>query len=111
VEFRTNDIEALDIYRFQRTDGTGDFNPDSYAEFQTTARLVDKNLPNNDAVSDIIIAQYKMEDGIPYQASHFYDKNPPIGIMDPVLGQGQTFVPGYFSAADKRLFDAIGWDR
>ena len=113
VDFRDFDIEALDIYRFQRTDGVppNDYNPDSYAEFQTTARLADYNLPNNNVISDIIIAQYKMEDGFPYQASHFYDKQPPIGIMDPVLGQGQTFAPHFFTSADKRMFDAIGWDR
>lgn len=113
VDFRNSDIEALDIFRFQRTDGIGgtDYNPDTYAEFTTTPRLADKNLPNNDVISDLIIVQYKMEDGYPYQASHFYDKQPAIGIMDPVLGQGQTFAPKYFSPADKRMFDAIGWDR
>ena len=113
VDFRDFDIEALDIYRFQRTNGIApnDYNPDSYAEFQTAPRLADFNLPNNNVISDIIIAQYKMEDGFPYQASHFYDKQPPIGIMDPVLGQGQTFAPHFFTSADKRMFDAIGWDR
>lgn len=111
VDFRDHDIEALDIFRFQRTDGAFDYNPDSYAEFATTPRLCDKNLPNNDVVSDIISSQYKMEDGIPYQASHFYDKSPPIGIMDPVLGLGQTFAPKFLTPADKRMFDAIGWDR
>ena len=113
VDFRNEDMEALDIYRFQRTDGVSgfDYNPDSFAEFQTTPRLCDKNLPNNDVVSDLISHQYKMSDGYPYQASHFYDKNPPIGVMDPVLGQGQTFAPKFFTPADKRMFDAIGWDR
>jgi hypothetical protein len=113
VDFRDHDIEALDIFRFQRTDGVGgfDYNPDTYEEFRTTPRLATYNLPNNDVISDIKVAQYKMSDGFPYQASHFYDKNPPIGVMDPVLGQGQTFAPKFFSPADKRMFDAIGWDR
>lgn len=111
VDFRDHDIEALDIFRFQRTDGAFDYNPDTYEEFRTTPRLATYNLPNNDVVSDIKIATYKMSDGFPYQASHFYDKNPSIGVMDPVLGQGQTFAPKFFSPADKRMFDAIGWDR
>ncbi len=111
VDFRDHDMEALDIFRFQRTDGAFDYNPDSYAEFKTTPRLCDKNLPNNDVISDIISNEYKMEDGYPYQASHFFDKYPPIGVMDPVLGQGQTFAPKFFTPADKRMFDAIGWDR
>ena len=52
-----------------------------------------------------------MEDGTPFQASHFKDKIPAFGIMDPVLGGGETFRPHFLRSADKRMFDAIGWDR
>ncbi len=113
ADFRFKDMEALDIFRFQRTDGSGgaDYNPDTYAEFTARPRLVSNNTPNNDANSDIVIAEYKMADGVPYQASHFRDQQPPIGIMDPVMAQGESFEPGFLRTADKRMFDAIGWDR
>jgi hypothetical protein len=112
ADFRIKDMEVLDIFRFQRTNGgTADHNPDTYDEFRDRPRLVSNNMPNNDANSDIIIAEYRMSDGHPFQASHFRDQSPPIGIMDPVIGEGQTFAPGFLRSADKRMFDAIGWDR
>jgi hypothetical protein len=112
ADFRIKDMEVLDIFRFQRTNGgAADHNPDTYNEFRDRPRLVSNNTPNNDANSDIIIAEYRMSDGHPFQASHFRDQSPPIGIMDPVIGQGQTFAPGFLRSADKRMFDAIGWDR
>ncbi len=111
VDFRVNDIEALDIFRFQRTDGAFNYNPDTYAHFLTTPRLASYNSPNNDVISDLKVAQYKMSDGFPNQASHFHHKSPAIGIMLPVLNSGQTFVPRFMNSADKRMLDAIGWDR
>ncbi|MSR63067.1 MAG: hypothetical protein EXS08_11545 [Planctomycetes bacterium] len=111
ADFRTNDMESLDMYRFQRTDGTGDFNPDTTAEFQTRARLMVFNAPNDDANSDIISAEYRMSDGSPYQASHFREQVANIGIMDPAFGSGQTFFPNYYSAADAAMFDALGFNR
>ena len=109
--------EALDLYRFARTDrsGIGDTNPDTTAEFQTVAREVDLNNPTNDDVnSDIISAEYRMSDGSPNQASHFYQQsfNPSsaIGIMQPILSNGVTFYPNFYKAADKNMLDAIGWD-
>ncbi|MEO1535948.1 MAG: NF038122 family metalloprotease, partial [Planctomycetota bacterium] len=118
VDFRNNDIEALDIFRFQRTDGTGDFNPDTLSEFQTTARTVDFNNLNDNANVDIIDAEYRMSDGSPSQASHFREQGgcgvfpSQIGIMDPSFSGGCTYLSrGYYTEADINMFDAIGYDR
>jgi len=108
--FGPNSMTMLDIYRFQFTDGGADFNPDTLAEFGTTARLVDFNTPNNDHNSDLISVEYLMSDGSPRQASHFFDQNPPIGIMDPTIASGVTFFPDFFKTSDIDMFDAIGWD-
>jgi hypothetical protein len=112
VDFRADDIEALDIFRFARLDGTGtDWNPDTYEEFQTTARAVDNNVPNDDANSDLIIAEYRMSDGNPWQASHFREESPSVFIMDPcVCSSNETFHPDFFTPTDIAMFDAIGWD-
>ena len=105
-----NDMTALDIYRFQRSDGCCDYNPDTEAEFQTTPRLVDFNTPNDDHISDIISHEYRMSDGNPWQASHFREQNNNIGLMDPALSGGETHYPNFFSGADLNMFDAIGYD-
>ena len=109
MDFKTNEMEAMDIVRFQRTDGTGDYNPDTYAEFQTRARLVDYNLPNDDHQSDLIDVEYRMEDGSPYQGSHFRLSNN-YGIMGPAISSGFTRYPNFYTAADKAMFDVIGYD-
>ncbi|MBI3835972.1 MAG: hypothetical protein HY287_16725 [Planctomycetes bacterium] len=111
-DFRNQDIEMLDIYRFQRSDGTGDYNPDDLTEFQNTARMVDINAPgtNDDVNSDLISVEYQMADGSPDQASHFHAQNPGIYIMDPSLSPGETFHPVYFRAGDRDMLDAIGWE-
>jgi len=103
------DIDALDMYRFQNSDGTGNFNPDTWYDFQTTARMVDISGGNDDVNSDMIEVEYRMSDGEPYQASHFsqYNVN---AIMQPAIGSGETFYPNFFRAADRNMFDAIGWD-
>ncbi|OLS32490.1 MAG: hypothetical protein HeimAB125_08550, partial [Candidatus Heimdallarchaeota archaeon AB_125] len=90
-----NDIYTLDIFRFKRTDGAYDYNPDTYAEFQTTPRLVDYN---KDSVSDIIDAEHRMSDGDPYQASHFYYTI--NALMAPAIGSGETNYPNYMTTAD-----------
>lgn len=106
-----NEMHALDIYRFQRSDGNYDYNPDTYPEFQTTPRLVDFNVPNDDHNSDLIDYTYRMSDGNPYQASHFRQQtNPWIGLMDPAIAAGETHYPNFFSAADINMFDAVGYD-
>ncbi len=112
ADFRTNDMEMLDVYRFQRSDGAGDFNPDDAAEFTTQARLVDLNAPgtNDDSNSDLITVEYQMSDGSPNQASHFREQSPSIGIMDPTFASGQTFYPNFLRNPDLNMFDAMGWD-
>ncbi|MDH4210903.1 MAG: NF038122 family metalloprotease [candidate division WOR-3 bacterium] len=103
------DIDALDMYRFQDSDGTGNYNPDTWYDFQTTARMVDISGGNDDVNSDMIEVEYQMSDGEPYQASHFsqYNVN---AIMQPAIGSGETFYPNFFRAPDRNMFDAIGWD-
>ncbi len=110
VDFGTTDIDMLDIFRFQRTDGCCDYNPDTVAEFQTTPRLVDQNNPNDQHISDIGTVEYRMSDGSPNQASHFRDQVPAIGIMDPTAAPGESFWPNFFRTSDTTMFDAIGWD-
>ncbi|MBC7833653.1 MAG: hypothetical protein H7Y88_00950 [Phycisphaerales bacterium] len=111
ADFRFNDLETLDLFRFQSTDGTGDYNPDTLAEFTSRPRLVDYNTPNDQHNSDLISVEYRMSDGTPYQASHFREQTPSIGIMDPALGYAQTFYPNFYRASDLAMFDAIGYDR
>jgi hypothetical protein len=114
IDFRTNDIESIDLVRFQRTDGSGDFNPDNTAEFQARPRTVDLNNPNDDQNFDFIVREHRASDGSPFQASHFREQGSNIGIMDPAFSGGQTFINrnpfGYFSQADIDMFDFIGWD-
>lgn len=110
-DFRVNDMEVLDLFRFQRTDGTGDYNPDTTAEFQVRARLVAFNAPNDNHNSDLISVEYRMSDGSPYQMSHFREQSANIGLMDPALAPGQTFYPAFYSTADVTMFDVIGYDR
>lgn len=110
-DFRSNDMETLDLFRFQRTDGSGDYNPDTTAEFQVRPRLVAFNAPNDAHNSDLISVEYRMSDGSPHQMSHFREQTANIGLMDPALAPGQTFYPAFYSTADLTMFDAIGYDR
>jgi hypothetical protein len=108
------DITSLDIYRFQRTDGSGDYNPDNVSEFQVRPRLVDYNNPNDDHNSNVFASggadiEYGMSDGDPYQSSHFRQDSVD-GIMQPAMGDGETFYPNFYRTADINMFDAIGWD-
>jgi len=109
-DFRNRDSECLDLFRFQRTDGSQDYNPDTLAEFQTKSRLVAWNSPNDDHNSDLISVEHRMADGSPYQMSHLREQVPNIGIMDPAFAPGETYFPSFFSSADSALFDAIGYD-
>jgi hypothetical protein len=109
-DFRSRDMETLDLFRFQGTDGSGDYNPDTTAEFQVRPRLVRYNAPNDDHNSDLISVEYRMSDGSPYQMSHFREQTANIGLMDPALAPGQTFYPAFYSTADLAMFDAIGYD-
>ncbi|MBI5432981.1 MAG: hypothetical protein HZA52_09145 [Planctomycetes bacterium] len=111
IDFRVNDIEAIDIFRFQRTDGAGDYNPDTTAEFQARARLAAFNAPNDDQNFDLISVEYRLSDGAPDQASHVREQAANIGIMDPAFASAQTYFPNYYKASDTNAFDAIGYDR
>jgi hypothetical protein len=109
----TTDLFALDVFRFQRTDGTGDYNPDTYNEFQSTPRLVDYNNPNDSHNSNIFYydgtdKEYRMEDGYPNQASHF--RQGISASMVPIQYPGNTDYPDFFRTPDLDMFDAIGWD-
>jgi hypothetical protein len=105
----STDIDVLDLYRFQRSDGAGNYNPDSWSEFQTTARMVDQSSGIDDVNSDMIAVEYQMSDGSPYQASHFSQGNVDA-IMQPAMSSGNTFYPNFFRVPDRDMFDAIGWD-
>jgi hypothetical protein len=111
VDFRFQDIEALDIFRFRRTDGSSDFNPDTTAEFQVRPRWAVFNNPNDDVNFDIISVEYRFSDGSPWQASHFREQVPAIGIMDPAFSYGETFYPNFLRTSDITAFDAIGWNK
>ena len=107
------DIYAMDIIRFQRTDGSGDYNPDTYEEFETAPRLVDYNTPDDDHNSNIFYSdgtdvEYRMADGNPDQASHLRQSED--GNMTPASGPGETEYPNFYRVADMDIFDAIGWD-
>jgi hypothetical protein len=105
----TLDIDALDLFRFQFSDGTGDYNPDTLEEFQIRPRLVDFNTPNDSHIVDVITGgEFRMEDGSPWQASHF--RQTVNAIMDPNLAAGETFYPNFYRNADLTMLDAIGWD-
>jgi len=113
VDFRNRDIESLDVFRFRNTDGSAslDYNPDTTAEFGVRPRWAVKNNPNDDVNFDIISSEIHLSDGSPWQASHWRQEIPAIGIMDPAFDYGETFYPNFFRATDVAGFDAIGWDR
>ncbi len=111
VDFRFRDIETLDLFRFRNTDGNADFNPDTNAEFTLRPRWAVFNNPNNDVNFDTIANQIPLSDGSPYQASHFREQFPAVGIMDPAFSFGETFYPNFLRTTDLAAFDAIGYDR
>lgn len=114
LDFRNADIEVLDVYRFQRTDGNADYNPDTTAEFTARPRMGVFNY-NDDHNFDIIgVTEYRLSDGSPYQCSHFREEgagNATIGIMDPAFSYGETFYPNFLRTSDLTVFDALGYDR
>jgi hypothetical protein len=101
---------ALDLFRFQRTDGGYDYNPDTCEEFALRPRLVSYNSPDDDHNSDLISVEYRMSDGDPWPGSHFRDQCPRIGLMGPYIPEGVSYYPNYFTSADLNMFDAIGYD-
>lgn len=111
ADFLVNDLTVMDLFRFQTTDGSGDFNPDTATEFGARPRLVANDSPDDAHHLDLMSAEYRMSDGSPYQASHLREQTPSLGLMDPALGPGVTRAPNYFGARDLAVFDLIGWDR
>lgn len=111
VDFLFKDIEVPDAFRFRRTDGSSDFNPDTTAEFTTRPRWAVFNNPNDDVNFDNIAVEYRLSDGSPWQASHFREQVPAIGVMDPAFDYGETFYPNYFRTSDIAVFDAMGYDK
>lgn len=111
IDFRLNDIETLDVFRFRSSDGSGDFNPDTTAEFGVRPRWAVYNNPNNAHIFDIISVEYSLSDGSPWQASHFREQFPAIGIMDPAFSYGETFYPNFFRTSDLTVYDAMGYNK
>ena len=99
---------SLDLFRFQRSAN----NPTTYAEFQSTPRLVSYLYTNtgDDVNANLVVAQYRLEDGFTWQASHWKQQPPYIGIMEPALSNGETHYPNFYSAADIAMIDAIGYN-
>lgn len=109
IDFRTSDIEVIDVFRFTSTDGSGDFNPDTAAEFTARPRWAIYNY-NDNYNFDTIASEYRLSDGSPWQASHFREQTPAIGIMDPAFNYAETFYPNFLRTSDLTVFDAIGFD-
>jgi len=103
----------MDIYRFRESDGGADLNPDTLAEFTTTPRTVyfDSSGASSpsEAILDFIEVEIPMADGNPWQGSHLRQTDPPIGIMDPDIVEGETYFPEYLTTTDLRPLDALGW--
>ncbi len=110
VDSGGDNMSIIDVFRFRNTDGCCNYDPETVEEFGTVPRIVDFNAPNDAHTFDIITVEHRYSDGSPYQASHFREQSPPIGIMDPAMASGQSFFPDYFQDPDVDLFDAIGWD-
>lgn len=110
IDFRNSDIEVIDVYRFTNTDGNGDFNPDTAAEFTARPRWAIYNYSDNFNF-DTIASEYRLSDGSPWQASHFREQAPAIGIMDPAFNYAETFYPNFLRTSDLTVFDAIGYDK
>lgn len=110
IDFRNQDIEVIDVFRFTNTDGNGDFNPDTAAEFTARPRWAVFNY-NDDYNFDTISSEYRLSDGSPWQASHFREQVPAIGIMDPAFNYAETFYPNFLRTSDLTVFDAIGYDK
>ncbi|MFO0838897.1 MAG: NF038122 family metalloprotease [Phycisphaerae bacterium] len=114
VDSNNGTVRQLDLFRFQRTDGTADYNPDDNSEFQARPRTLVKDTAgtsSDDSVIDFIAGgEFQMADGSPYQASHFHEGITPAQIMDPAIATGQTYYPNFYRSGDLAAFDAIGYD-
>lgn len=108
IDLGTGVPTQLDLLRFQNSANRP--SPSDYMGFSTMARLVDFNTPDNDAQVHLGTFTYRMEDGSPYQGSHFLQTTPMIGVMQPALATGTTYWPDYLRTSDLRVLDALGYD-
>ncbi len=104
----SNAMEMMDIFRFSGVDGCCDYDPDTVMEFQTAPRIGSCDNPNNQHYTDLGTLEYQMEDGNPWQASHFDESV--NAIMDPNIASGQSFWPNFMRTPDLTVLDAIGWE-
>jgi hypothetical protein len=110
VDFRDRDIEALDIFRFQRV-GSSQYVPRRLSDLRRIPRLASFDRPNDEHCCNLISQKYRMSDGNPYQASHFRTQSAQIGLMAPIIRINETAYPHFFTPADLAMLDAIGYDR
>ncbi|MBI5363899.1 MAG: hypothetical protein HZA53_12020 [Planctomycetes bacterium] len=108
VDLAAGTPTQLDLLRFQNT--TNHPGQYDYVGFSTIARLVDSNTPDNDVQLNVGTFSYRMEDGSPYQGSHFLQSTPMIGVMQPTLAPSTTYWPDYLRTPDLRVLDVLGYD-
>lgn len=108
VDTGGNDMELMDLHRFDRLSLGGGFNPSTFHQYEAGPRLADTNNPNDRHNTDLITATYRMEDGSPNQASHL--RFNAGGIMEPGIAPGQSFWPDFLQISDLHIIDSIGWD-
>lgn len=97
----------IDYFRFQMSSN----NPSNWNGFTNIARLLAFDAPNtDDHILEFMNARYRMSDGNPFQASHFFEQTPSMGGMDPSLSTGETNYPDFLKTSDLRVLDAMGYD-
>jgi hypothetical protein len=85
---------TLDLFRFSATP----------TNFTTASRNL---TPGTAAVTSNGIFDFSMSTGSGYQASHWLNSDPVIGLMNPSLTKGQFYPPNWSDAA---ALDLIGYD-
>lgn len=103
-----DDMELMDLYRFNLLNVGSGFNPSTFHEFEAGPRLADTNNPDDRHNTDLITVVYRMEDGSPNQASHF--RFNVGGVMEAGIAPGQSFWPDFLQISDLHVLDSIGWD-
>jgi hypothetical protein len=107
------DISVLDLYRFadcQRQPGCVAAEPTTIADFATTARYLSTADPAvfwGGPAGRFEVAQGLYTGADHQQASHWEKFGVPLGLMDPDVAYGEIQT---VSTADRRAFQAIGYD-
>ncbi len=114
VEFGIDFGAALDLQRFPVGASGNPGVPASGAEFGVFPRALFVGFSDGHAFADTV-GEFAMSNGTVYQASHWDETgaagfNGRIGVMEPAIAFGENGFPDFFSDADLRAFDAIGWD-